>query len=1798
MSKTGHIRSDSYVFPIGLMQQGLWFLDQVKGGAVYNVSSVIKLKGPLHHTLMEEALNTLVERHEALRTTFSLLEGQPVQVITPSVRLPLPLLDLSGLPQSEQETQLHLLTTQDATQSFDLTQGPLLRTTLVRMGPLDHHLLLTMHHVISDAWSLEVFFRELGALYEAQLQGQPSPLAPLPIQYVDYAVWQREWLQGAVLEEQLSYWKQQLAGASDLLQLPTDHPRPPVNTFRGAIFPFAFPAPLAQALKALSQKEGVTLFMLLFAAFAVLLHRYTNQDDFVIGSPIAGRTRQELEGLIGLFVNTLPLRVDLSGNPTFHELLVRVREVTLDAFEHQDLPFERLVEELQPQRDLSRNPLFQVTFTLQSTRLNSINKLADLTSQLQRIDGGTAKFDLLLDLVETEQELEGLIEYSTDLFEATTIERLADHLHTLLTGIVDGPQQRIAELPLLSERERHQVLFAWNATQQNFPQAQTLPQLFEEQVERTPDAVALVYEQEQLTYAELNERANQLAHYLHTLGVEPEVRVGICLERSIEMVVGLLGVLKAGGAYVPLDPAYPQERLAFMLNDSQASVLVTQLGTTSQLPIADDRIVYLPEISVSQGKRELYKPSSTTINTICLPEQLAYIIYTSGSTGKPKGTAISHRALSNFFSSMSQTPGISSLDSILAVTSFSFDIAALELLLPLTLGARIQIISRPTALSGGDIAKQLSRSSATIMQATPSTWRLLLDTYWNGNAQMKALCGGEALPLGLASQLRSRCTSLWNMYGPTETTIWSSISELKEEMVSVPIGRPIANTQIYLLDPHLQPVPIGVPGELYIGGAGLARGYLNRPELTAERFIPDPFGEDVGARLYRTGDLARYLPDGAIEYLGRLDQQVKVRGYRIELGEIEAVLREQEAVQEAVVLAREDVPGDKRLVAYMVSREQPTPAVAEIRAALRERLPEYMVPSAFVWLDDLPLTPNGKLDRKALPPPAKGSIGKVKLHIEPSTRLDQIIADVWKDALHIEQIDIHENFFDLGGHSLLLARVQYQLSKVLEQDLSLVDLFRFPTIAALSEHLIKQSEEVTHGQLSQSLTGKFAELREHRTLHKSSIAIVGISCHVPGASNVETFWQNLCNGEESITTFPDEELLAAGIDSKQLKDPLLVRRGGVLPDIELFDAAFFGYSPREAELLDPQQRLFLECTLEALQHAGYDPNRYDGAIGVYGGLGMSEYLWRNLYPNQHRLETSGGLQLQIGVDKDFLATRVSYKLNLRGPAFTVQSACSTSLVAVHLACQSLLIGECDMALAGGVSLQLSPHGGYLYQEGGTLSPDGHCRAYDVDAQGTVASSGAGIVVLKRLEDALADGDTVHAVIKGSAINNDGSEKVGYTAPSVQGQEAVIREAQAIAGVSPETIGYIEGHGTATPLGDAIELTALIQAFSTDTPRSGFCALGSVKSNVGHLDAAAGVTGLIKTVLALQHKQIPPSLHFKQSNANIDLAHSPFYVNTRLLDWSEGKTPRRAGVSSFGIGGTNAHVVLEEAPAVEQSTPTNSPQLLVLSAKTSSALETQTAELGAYLEQYPQLELADVAYTLQMGRPAMRYRRMLLAHDLAEATAILKTRESRQLFTVDRGTSDRPIVFLFPGLGDQYVNMGAELYRTERVFQEEIDRCAELLAPQLGLDLRQVLYPSAEKVSSVSMFDQLSFVLPATFIVEYSLVRLWMSWGVRPQAMIGYGPDEYVAACLSGVLSLRDALSLVALRGKLFDKLSRKAELIIPLPSTDVRLQLRGDLSLITSSNPLQSVIQGSVNLIQELRQALMEHGIVSPTIAY
>jgi amino acid adenylation domain-containing protein len=1314
----------------------------------------------------------------------------------------------------------------------------------------------------------------------------------------------------------------------------------------------------------------------------------------------------------------------------------------------------------------------------------------------------------------------------------------------------------------------------------------SIPEAFDQIATHFPDRKALAGHATELSYRQLAAQADRIGEWLRARGIGRGHTVGLFAQRSVETIAAIIGILKSGAAYVPLDPAYPKKLLQYMYEDSRPAVMLVQEGLLAARP---QDVFWQGEALSLEAVTSLAPSSGGAWNWPEVePDDVAYIMYTSGSTGRPKGVIVPHRAVlrlvvDNDFASLGPD------EVILQLAPLSFDACTFEIWGALLNGGKLAVVSNPYP-SLDDIAAEIARHGVTTMWLTAGLFHLMVDNNLDGLKPLRQLlAGGDVLsPPHVLQALRALpgCR-LINGYGPTENTTFSCCYTVPADYdgeSALPIGKPIRQTVALILDEALQPVAAGTEGELYVGGAGVALGYLQRPELTAERFIRHP--QDPKSILYKTGDRVRMRADGNIEFLGRQDRQVKINGKRVELDEIEARIRATGLVQDAAVVCPPGAVGQRRIIAFVTAAARQSIDVEHLRRVLREDLPDHMIPASISQLESLPLSPTGKVDRAQLPlvsvaPPAEVR-GRAPLNATEAS-----LREIWRKVLGTQAVGVDDNFFDLGGTSLALMEVHASIKRSMSSDITVVEMFQYPRISALAE------------RMSRAVPTRATEpgARDRPRNGDGLIAIVGMSGRFPGADNIGRFWENLRDGVESITHFSESELEDSFSDAVR-RQPNFVNARPILTAVDQFDADFFGMYAREAELTDPQHRVFLECAWEALESAGCNPYGYPGAIGVFAGASISTYFLEHVLRDRRTLEefTSnyqvGCYPMLLGSGADFLATRIAYKLDLKGPAVTVSAACSTSLLAVAQACQSLSSGQSDLALAGGVSITFPQKRGYLHLEGGMVSADGTCRTFDAGATGTVFGSGAGVVVLKRLSDAQRDGDHIFAVIRGYGINNDGAAKVGFTAPSIDGQAAAIEMAHVSAGVDARSISYVECHGTATPLGDPIEVAALTKAFQATTSDKQFCAVGSVKSNIGHLDVGAGVVGLIKTALSLQHGCIPPSLHFKAPNPQIDFAATPFFVNARLSEWPRNDGPRRAGVSAFGVGGTNVHVVLEEAPpvATREASPQAS-ELLVVSARSAAALAAARQNLAAYLREHPEGSLTDVAYSLQVGRRTFEHRAFVVGHTPEDAAAKLVS-SSGAASRARPGAKGPAIAFMFPGQGSQYPDMARDLYIGEPEFRSQFDRCAAICRPLLGEDLAALVYPAVNSPEAAKRLMNTRFAQPAIFAIEYSLAKLWMSWGIQPAAMIGHSVGEFVAAVMAGVMSLEDALPLVALRGALMQDLHRGSMLSVRLPERELRPLLAADVSIAAVNGPTLTVASGPDAAIQALEAALQERGVV------
>ncbi|MCB1063976.1 MAG: amino acid adenylation domain-containing protein [Verrucomicrobiae bacterium] len=1368
------------------------------------------------------------------------------------------------------------------------------------------------------------------------------------------------------------------------------------------------------------------------------------------------------------------------------------------------------------------------------------------------------------------------LHYDAGLYREETMRRWADYFGRFLVASEENPEVRISEVEMLGDAERHQMLETWNS---HSPESQSffsdepspdfcLHRVFEKQVERTPDRPAAESHGRIWTYRELDDYANQIAHFLLARDVKPDERIGIYLDRSVEMLAALLGIMKSGGAYVPLDTALPRERLEYMASDSGARLVLTSADLLDEAPVPEgaEAVVLGSE---EFGKFISENPDATSRpKTAVDSSNLIYVIYTSGSTGLPKGVMLGHSSVVNYLWSIIEGNELTADDVWFAYTTTAFDPSVKELFSLLFIGGKVVVGPKGAGADGETLGRLIQESEATKLFATPTTLRILIASGWQGNPKLDILSGGEAISRELANEMAPLCKILYNVYGPTETTIFNTNKILTVSDEPVTIGGPLAGCRLYVIDDAGNVCPPQVRGNLFIGGACLAHGYMNKPELTAEKFVSDPFSAKDGAKMYNTGDVAYWTPEGEIVFLGRSDHQVKIRGYRIELGEIEKVLEDHPGVQDSVVIVREDTPGQPRIVAYVIPSGETMPDEAELRDFMSVPLPAYMIPGWFVEIAEFPLTPSRKTDRNALPKPEEVAPATSRGVAEGSGDLAEQIAMVWAEILGRRSIRVTDEVYAIGADSLNSVQFQARIDQLLGLRLPIAEIFQGRTPEALAERIREICGE------SKTRIRTFARKTE-ATSSSRDIAIIGMSGRFPGAGSLDEFWQNLIDEVESIRDLSEEEMRSWGVPQREFLRKGYVARSGGLKDAYEFDNEFFSISPLEAELLSPQIRLFLKTAWEAMEDAGYPAEPENSRIGVYAGSGYPNYLF-----GHEEIPDTERIRLVAANGMDFMATRASYLFGLTGPSLAIQTACSTSLVAINEACESLLAGRCEMAIAGASSFSWPHERGHLHEKGMIYSADGRNRSFDANATGTVFTQGVGVVMLKPLEAALADGDHVHAVIRGVAVNNDGNRKNGYSAPSIEGQAEVISQALANARVSPDDISYLEAHATGTMIGDPIEVASLTRAWRESTDRKQFCALGSVKPNIGHADAAAGMAGLFKLVLSLKNREIPATIHLSEVNPELDIENSPFYLVDKRTNWQrvDPNKPLIGAVSSFGIGGTNAHLILEEAPAVsnkdDQATGNTGLSLFPFSAESQASLDAQLAVWPEFLEANPDLDPREVAHTLQIGRRPCRVRAFTVVRTMGGLREAIAN-EGITRFSARQLVTERKPVFLFTGQGSQYLNMARPSYENDSVFRAAMDRCAAIVDPLLDRPLLEMLFGEDTEENRGRLL-QTSVAQPAIFAVSYAQAMRWMAWGIEPAALSGHSIGEYVAATLSGVMRLEDALSLVVLRGRLMQAMAPGRMLGVMRPADEVleMLQNHPELDLAASNSPSFTVISG------------------------
>jgi len=1798
------------IIPLNPMQEGMLFhyLSDTEG-VQYFEHLILNIEGDLEEAAFYKAWESIFDNNEMLRVVFRWENiKRPVQIIMKKYIPSVAIYDFSnivnkGIIQEEKCNELSFIEhfidkaavnrfvdSKDTKKVIQYIEDAVsnrikdekldikeccMKVILCKYNQ-ELRLHIIYHHILLDGWSLGIILREFIGLYEAFRNNNFFPL-PEKASFKEY--YEKVYLtKNKEIEE--NYWKEYLDKyemKQRLQPLEEHHNAEVFQRFRRQI-----PADTIKQLEEFARKNDVTLASILYAVWGLVLSKFNNTDDIVFGTTVSGRDVdiKNIGNTVGLFINTVPIRIKITDEQTVKSFISNI-QASLNKrrmFESTSLTDIKKYLGIEGSQALFDSIVVIENYPLDAIISNSNKEMRIKSFSIKEY----TNYPITL-IISLQDGLQLEFIYDSGAYEGFVLEQMFICFETIIKEIINHSDKKLANIDVIDEEQFRNIIYGFNQTRRNYPDNKTIIQLFEEQVERNPDAIAVVYDNTVMTYNQLNSKAERLAVLLTQKGACTEYPIALMTVRKPEMIVGMLGILKAGAAYVPINPDYPIERKKLILKDINTGLLVTNcdIDFDTNVDIIDLR------------KEETYSAEGKVINHSS-PDSLAYIIYTSGSTGTPKGIMVEHRSVVRLVVNTNYVD-FKPCDRILLTCPLEFDVSVFEIWGTLVNGASLYLLDKEKMLMPDVLKETIVTNAINKMWMTTPLFNQMVQADIGIFESLEYLIvGGDALSAEYINKVRKKYNGLTlvNGYGPTENTVFSTYHVIERTYnTRIPIGKPIQNSTAYILDRRGKPLPIGAVGELCVGQDGVARGYLNKPNLTYDKFVDDPFFP--GKKMYKTGDLARWMPDGTIDFLGRMDYQVKVRGFRIELQEIENILYKHEAVNECVVLVRGEESNDRELVAYITSSRQISRD--ELRNYLALYLPAYFIPSHFVFIDKMPITVNGKIDRKALLGMSITSDSSQGIDRSPQSDTEKIIVDIWKSILNVDNIHPNDNFFDIGGNSLNTIQVVSAIKKRLGKEIQIVDLFKYTTAKSLARFISgKMDNNIFDDESIRNIENSASKADSNRTM---DIAIIGIAARFPGAENKEQFWNNIVEGVESISFFSEEELSEYGIDQDLLRDPNYVKAKGVLEDIEYFDASLFSYSPREAELMDPQVRLLHECTWAVLEDAGYNHETYRGRIGLYIGGSLNVY-WLNKLYNELSDPTekweAGNMNLHS------LSMPISYKMNLTGPSITVETACSSSLVAVHLACKAIMNGECNMAIAGGCSISLPKKSGYKYEDGMIKSPDGHCRAFDKDAKGTVGGDGIGLILIKKLENAVADRDHIYAVIKGSAINNDGADKIGFTAPSVKGQARVIREAHRSSGVEPESIGYIEAHGTGTALGDPIEIEALSEAFNTN--KRNYCAVGSVKANIGHLDTAAGIAGLIKTVLALYYRIIPPSINFVEPNPKINFERTPFYINTKVKKWGNKNYPLRAGVSSFGIGGTNAHVVLEEVPkdyaTVNAKTGCEQSRikLIILSAKTKKALNRRIADLFDYMNNNDS-SLEDIAYTLQVGRKSLDYKVAFIVKDrvqlMNELYRVLNGGEP-QISGCSSGNSKR-IVFMFPGQGTQYVEMGKALYMSIPSFKETVDKAFEITKKYTDIDMKGIWIPDSKKNNQDLQKDinQTEVAQVLLFIIEYSLALLLKNWGIIPDSMIGHSLGEYVAACVSGVLSLEDALKLVCCRAKFMQQMERGSMVSVSLGKSEVEELLDGcsDVCIAATNSQKHTVISCTFKSVEKIIKIMEQRGI-------
>lgn len=1632
---------------------------------------------------------------------------------------------------------------------FDLENGHVYRF-LISKNKDSYSLLVSFHHVVMDTVTYSLFLKSISDTYKDICDGTYQ-LIPSESSVQAFLNYEQEALNQVNMDSCLENFSSDSLHVHLFLE---DDATKLESLLTGRSLPFETDIALFRKIESFVKTHNTTFFRVVMATYASLLKFYSGQSRISINYPIH-LLPEALKGLSGSFVNGLPMSIDFSVPRTFLDILNQIKKHRKLARSYQHVPYQDILAFLREKKRIDAQDSANVCL---SEALGML-RVETLVLQGAKIDPmPLEKFEPMFDITlcfAVTKHLLLQVDYNSSKLSEDFIKEFSNHFIRFLEFVIERPNVPITTNMIFREEDFQKNIRDLQVKEHDKKIIKPLGILFSETASQYGKRTGLVLGEKNYDYETLEKMSNQWASYIratyqqvYNAEMPKDTLIGLCIDRTENMILGILGILKAGGAYVPIDPHYPKENVSYILQDSGLSLILTHqiYGDELLQAFPSDYKIFMDDHAVL---RTVYLKPKTYLDIDIDPKNLAYVIYTSGSTGKPKGVMVSHENVVRLFTATSQHYSFNEQDVWSLFHSFSFDFSVWEIWGAFLYGGTLQLVPYEVSRDPREFYQWVKTKKITVLNQTPSAFQKFVEEDKKHQSDFNdvryIIFGGEALHKKSVQAWLEKHGSdfpkLINMYGITETTVHVTYKELNKKNLwegKSNIGMPLSDLQIYIVDDAMQLCPPFIPGEMLISGPGLARGYLNQKALTAERFIDSPFV--ITSRLYKSGDLARKRRDGNVDYLGRKDAQVKLRGFRIELGQIETVMTKHPSITQACVMLESSKK--ENLVAYYVVEKGIEVNEASIKKYLLNILPDYMVPSQLIQLSDFPINHNGKIDTNRFSEYKIKKNKKIseynKLNINNLDSIEKKIFSLWTTILQIDHFHSGDSFFNLGGTSFTILEVREKLESEFNIKINVADLFRYTTLKKLSNHvvsLVSSIDTPVNFQESQkNISAIFSQPCDN-----NAIAIVGMACRLPGIKDPESYWNLLIQKKSTIRDFSAEESKIS-ISELLLNNKSYVNRGSILEDTYCFDATFFGYSVKEAEVMDPQQRQFLECAWEALENSGNVPEKFKGDIGVFVSQGKNYYYLEHICGNSHYSNNSHDYQIMMGNEKDFLSTKISYKLNLSGPSINIQTGCSSSLVSIHVACQHLQNKNCDMALAGGISLFYNP--GYLYEEGMIESPDGYCRAFDAEAKGTVAGSGMGIVVLKRLQDAIAQRDTIYAVIKGSAINNDGSNKISYTAPSIEGQVAVIEKALQNANVHPETINYIEAHGTGTPLGDPIEWKALHEVYQRYTDKKAFCTLGSVKTNIGHTDAAAGVLGLIKTVLSLKNKIIPATLNFKSLNPEIMTFNTLFCVNSESLCWPDNGNIRRAAVSSFGIGGTNAHVILEEYDEKISEDPflteekLTSAVLIPFSAKNRSSLFAMAEKIKNFITVEKNQNVHSVAFTAQEGRAEFSERGYFVVNPFsAEKENTIQLSYLRDTPLDDKSPS---IVFVFSTEEHQYVSQSCIFYKKYPFFREAFDYCGEIINKKYGVDIKTLLLKNpANNVDSQTPNGRLSL-----FAIEYAMSQLLIASGIKPDSVIASGAGACVAASVLGIFSLEEALDSVYSRNAVTETL--------PVPVTE------------------------------------------------